>query len=255
MKSNLFKFFALLFAMGLFIVSCEELGVETPELDTDAAQDNALSERAVSDVFTAVKDGSNLGKSASSCPEVIFEVSSQLLTLNYGETGCMGADGITRSGIVTATFTNFDGWLNGTSAVVSFDNFKINGKPLTGVITITSNLVGDAMSYTVEATDMVLTYSDQSEITWSSSSIVSWVKYTENGNYWRINGEANGVSRKGINFSRTSEDLLTDPTCKWFVGGTLTLTTENVTDVLTFTECEKVSIKHNNLPAIVVTLN
>jgi hypothetical protein len=102
---------------------------------------------------------------------------------------------------------------------------------------------------------MVLTFTDQTEITWSSSSIVSWVSYNENGNYWKINGEANGVSRKGINFSRTSENLLTDPTCKWFVGGTLTLTTENVTDVLTFTECEKVSIKHNNLPAIVVTLN
>jgi hypothetical protein len=255
MKNNLFKLLAFLFVFGFFIASCEDLSLNEPGLDTSATQDNVRTERIIGDVFGAVDNGINMGKAITVCPEAVFDFNTKVLTLNYGDPGCLGADGVTRSGIITASFTNFDGWLDGTSAVVSFNNFKIDGNQLTGVVTITAHVVEQVTSFTVEATEMSLTFTDQSIITWSSNSTLTLENVDANGKYWKINGDADGVSRKGVNFSRTSVDLLTDPTCKWFVGGTLTFNSENVVDLLTFSTCGNVSIKHNNLPAIQINLN
>ncbi|MFN8257925.1 MAG: hypothetical protein U0W24_19670, partial [Bacteroidales bacterium] len=254
MKNNLWKLMLVLVANFLLITACDEESLNNTETDSNAAVDNAITERVVGDVFSAVNSGMDVKKGVVSCPSATYDYETNLLTLDYG-TGCVGADGVTRSGIIKATFTDYDGWLDGTTAVVSFEDYFVDGRELTGVVTITSHVIEQTVSFTIEATEMSLIFSDETSVTWSATNIMTLVKVEETGKFWKINGEAQGISRKGINFTRTAVDLLTDPTCKWFVGGTLTFTSENSTDVITFGECGSVTLKHNNFPAIPFDLN
>jgi len=254
MKNNVFKLMTLMVGMLLFIVSCDELTLDQPEVDTNAAADNAITTRAVGDVFSAIDNSLSTSKAAVACPTITLE--SSLLTINYGS-GCPGADGVYRTGIITASLTGMGvgGWANDASAVVSFNNYTIDGKELTGVITITCKIVNQVKSFNIEGLDLSLSFSDQTSITWNPNNTMTFIKSDQNGSYWSITGTSNGISRKGVNFSNSSNNLLTDPTCKWFVGGKLTITQGDIVDVLTFGTCGNVSIKHNNLPAIEVNLN
>jgi len=75
------------------------------------------------------------------------------------------------------------------------------------------------------------------------------------GKYWSVTGSSTGTSRKAVSFSNKSEALLTDPRCKWFIGGTLSITVGDNVDIITFgSTCGSVTVKHNNLPAIPFTL-
>ncbi len=253
MKNNGFKLMTLLIAMFLFIASCDDLSLDQPEVDTNAAADNAITTRAVGDVFTAVDNSLSTAKVAVACPTVTIEPG--LLTINFGN-GCKGVDGVTRTGIITASLTGMGvgGWANDASAVVSFNNYTIDGKILTGVITITCKIVNQVKSFTITGTDMALTFIDESVITWNSTSLMTLVQGGAPG-YWSITGFSNGMSRKNIEFTSSSTNLLTDPTCKWFVGGTLTITVDVNKDELTFGECGIVEIKRNDFPKITVNLN
>ncbi len=255
MKNNLFKLMTLLFSIGLFIASCNDVSLKQPELDTNAATDNATSNKATIDVFGAIDNGVNsLGKSVSVCPSV--KLSNDSLIIDYGTTCPAGADGVVRTGKIIAKFTGFSGWLDGTSAVISLVNYTINGKPLTGTITVTCHIdASQVKSFEIVSTNMLLTFIDATTVSWNSSNTMSLVKTVGIDKYWSISGTSDGISRKELNFSSTATNLLTDPACKWFVGGTLTITQGSVVDALTFSDCGNVSIKHNNLPAIQVNLN
>ena len=256
MKNNLFKWMLLFFAMVSFVVSCDK-SLTQPSVDTGAAQENAATSKASRDIFGAVQSGVSVSKSLTACPIVTFELATGKLKLYYG-TGCTNTnDGVNRSGIIYAQVTGYQmGWVDGTKAVIQFDGFKIDGDQITGGMTITAHGSANNLSFTVVATDMVITFSDATKIQWSSTTTMTLMSTDNYGKYWSITGTSTGVSRKNINFSNASTALLTDPRCKWFIGGTLSLTAADNTDLITFSStCGSVTIKHNSLPAIPFTLN
>jgi hypothetical protein len=86
---NLFKILALLFAMGLFIVSCENI-TDEPQIDEEIAQDNALAKSAIGDVFGVVNTGRNSGsgKVAAGCFTATYTTNTRTLVIEYPSEGC-----------------------------------------------------------------------------------------------------------------------------------------------------------------------
>jgi len=105
---------------------------------------------------------------------------------------------------------------------------------------------------------MVLTFSNSQTINWSSTLTITLERTDNDGSYWRHNGQTTGTCtlRSGATFTRTITNLLTSPTCKWFIDGSITITANDNTTTVTFLdECGKIKIKRNSLPEFEVTLN
>jgi len=248
MKKKLLKVFALMFFLGLFVTSCEiDL---SPEIDEETAQDNAIGERAVGDVFGAVNSGtSNDGKKTGGCPDITYVANN--MTIDFGES-CVGVDGVTRSGKIKAEFNGT--WAVGAIVTITFENYIKDGEELTGTIEASFSKLTPFPEFTVTATNMELTFADGQTLTWESSNTMTWKAGmltwgNKDDDVWELSGTTTGTARNGKEFSREATDLLTSPTCKWFVGGTLELTIGTTdTYLLTFSEtCGEVEIKYNGI--------
>lgn len=256
MKKNLYKLFALLFAMGLFMVSCDDVSLDEPELDEIATQDNALALRSTGDIFGAVDGGISSVKSAEGCATILYVVETKTLTIDYGAEGCVGQDGITRKGLITTVFTGeTPGWDVGETATTSFTDYYRDGKKLEGSIVIKCNAV-QSPSFTVTASNMVLTFPDEQTVNWASEETITLEPGTVSN--WRFNGGTTGTctSRNGKTFSRTDNNLLSIPTCRWFIDGVLTMTIGDDVTIITFLEtCGKIKVKHNDYPEFEISLD
>ncbi len=250
---NLLKFFALLLSISLFIVACEVDDLKNPEDDVELTEDNAFATMALKDVFGFVNDGTTTGKSFSACTSVVYTVGTKTLTIDFGSEGCLGTDGVTRKGVITTVFSGeARGWEAQETATITFTDYYSNGTKLEGTITITCNSV-DAPDFTTVASNMVLTFSDSRTIKWSSTENVK----RQGTDGWILNGETTGTctARNGDVFSRASKDLISSAACKWFIGGSLTLTVGDNVTVVTFLDvCGKIKIKRNDLPEFEITL-
>jgi len=257
MRKSLLKSITLLFTMGLIMVSCDDVSLDQPSVDTSAAQENAKTSKAVGEVFSAIENGLSGLKSLPSCPAISYELVTGKLKVDYGVDGCSPPDVVTKKGIIYAQITGYQqGWGDGTSAVVTFVDFYIDDAQLTGSMTITAHVINNITSYTIDAVDMALTFSDASKVQWNSTITMTLLSKISANKYWSISGTSEGTSRKGVSFTNISDQLETQPDCNWFVDGTLTITAANNVDVLTFSEdCGTVTIKHNKLPAITVNLD
>ena len=241
MKTNLLKLFMMLFALSLFVTSCEDIDLTEPEIDEESVQDNALSERAVGDVFGYVNEAQSGKKLTGDCYTKTWEDNTLVLDFDGGS-GC--SDGLVRSGKVRATFPTGFSWLLGSPVVITFENYTVDGNALTGTVTVTMSGVSE---FTIAATSMVLTFTDSRTITWDS---VNTIELSDGAII--INGTTTGTLRNGKAFTRVATDLTTSPSCKWFVEGTLALTIGSGDDAETYSityssDCGKVSINYNGI--------
>lgn len=255
MKTNLFKIFALLFSLGLFLTACET-DLSSPNVDDETVQDNALGERAVGDVFGMVNTGATSGKSSATCGDFNFNPIDNTLTITFPADGCTGRDGVTRSGIIRAQYTGI--WMDvGSSVVITFDGYKRDGKELNGTITVNFTTGGTEPVFTMTASNMSLTFSDGAEVTWGSSNTYTWLAgvttlLDRSDDSYSITGVTEGVARNGNEYRRVSTDLVTSPDCKWFTSGNilLTVTKDGKDDIynMTFKEpCGTVTIVYNGI--------
>lgn len=257
MKKNLFKIFALLFAMGLFVVACDDVNLTDTDVDTETATDAATASKVAGEISDFVDAGIATVKSASSCPGNTYTPSTKTLTVDFGD-GCVGGDGITRKGLITAVFTgSVMGWEANETATITFTDYYRNNQQLEGEIVITCTSL-DPLTFNVVASNMALNFTDGTSINWASNETIKLESSDEAGKSWRFNGGTVGTctTRNNVEFSRTSTDLLSSPTCRWFVDGVFEFSVgENTTKITFLSECGKVKAKRNNLPEIEINLN
>ncbi len=249
---NLFKIFALLFVMSLFIISCENVNTEEPQLDEEIASENAEALAAVGDIFAATITNQGGTKSVESCPTYTY--ANNILTLTYN---CTGTDAIKKTGIVTAVFDATFGEPGGI-VTITFDNFTRKGAKLEGTI-IAEHMGYDEMQnpkYNVKSADgtnMILTYPDGKKLTWEFNTNFTWIEGWDNrtttiDDAWKISGTSSGTARSGKTFTRTDTDLTTSPTCPWFVSGTIDLTINESDDLkMEFTACGSVKFTYRGI--------
>ncbi|MBN1251553.1 MAG: hypothetical protein JXR51_07515 [Bacteroidales bacterium] len=250
MKTNLLKLFMMLFAIGLFVTSCENVDLTEPEVDEETMQDNALSERAVGDVFGYANSGTD-GKKLEGCPNITWDMTTpNLMKIDFG-TGCTDG-GSLRSGVIWAQFSS-DSWLPSASTLITFDGYTVDGNTLDGTVSVsyTGTLLNP--EFTVIASNMVLTFEDTKTMTWTSSNTFTMEEgfitiSDRSDDVWIISGTSSGTARNGKSFTRTASGLTTSTDCKWFVAGTTSLTIGEDVYEMTYSEpCGTVEIIFNGI--------
>ncbi len=255
MKNYTIRLFALMLTFGVFITSCD-IDLTAPEIDSETTEDNALSERAVSDIFGMVNTGISTDKSGVSCGDYDFNFMTNTLTITFPAEGCEGADGVTRSGEIHAQFAGT--WQMASSSVeITFVNYKRDGKTISGTINVQYASGGDQPAFLMTATNMSLTFTDGKSTTWESSNTYTWIEgvttlFDHSDDVYSVTGTTTGTARNGNEFSRVATDLVSSPTCKWFTSGNiiLTITNDDKTSVynMTFKEpCGTVTILHKGI--------
>ncbi len=253
---NIFKILALLFTMGLFVVSCENVNTEEPQVDEEISQDNALATSIVSDVFATVNNGRNnaAGKAAAVCYEAVYTPGNMTLVITYPSEGCIGLDGVRRAGVITAVFSG-DSWTLGTTVTITFTNYSRDGNSLTGTI-IAEHKGWDEIQnpiFNVKSQgDLTLTFENASQLVWNFNTDLTWIAghttLIKDDDAWRINGTASGIGRNGKTFSRTDTNLETSPTCPWFVSGTIDLIINDSDELsMEFTACGTVTFTYRGI--------
>jgi hypothetical protein len=238
---NAFLILLMLGIGSLTIQSCfrndrgnEDLLVTTAD-DLSASED--YSDQTDIDVDMAIEER------GGSCPTVTFTQPEgtwpNTITIDFGAS-CTRADGRVLSGrlIVNQTAPLRQ---PGAERVVNHDNFFVDGNKLEGTRKwINNGQNADGLwSYTVEATNMKLTFTDGTFTTWNKLRTTTLTEgagtVTPLDDVWSSIGSANGINRNGVPFTATiMEPLIKRANCRWISEGIIEFTAGLRTGTLDF---------------------
>ncbi|HBF88439.1 MAG TPA: hypothetical protein DDX39_07345 [Bacteroidales bacterium] len=242
MKNKLY-FLAVIIAATIFVYSCDE--ASQPDTETQTAIDNARAEEAVSQIYSTVnhyginEEGIKSGLSDTTCPIITVDTSisfPRTLFVDFGETGCVGPDGVTRKGLLKITYSGhwYDPEAN-TTASVELVDYYVNSVGLEGIFSITYNGENSygGPSFTIESDSAKLTLVSGSEITWSSTETINWVEGFDDFIYENdvilITGSSSGVNSEGRAYeSEITTELRKEMSCDYIVSGIYELTPEGL---------------------------
>ena len=230
MKKSILLLVVLFTGISIF-QSCKkssdtEAGEQAIMTSEDISAQEDYAEQTDLDVDIALEERGGGG----ACPTITFaqpeDTWPNTITIDYG-VSCTRPDGRVLSGKII---------INQTAAIrtpgavrtITHDAFYIDGIHVEGTRTWTNNGLNAAgqWSYTKTATDMKLTFEDDSFVTWnktrSSTLIEGGGTYTYLDDVWSSTGTATGVNRAGEVFSATiTEPLIKKATCRWISSGIL----------------------------------
>lgn len=246
MKKQSFLISAILIGFMVFTMTGCQKETTTSKQDpwsansTEAASVKGLQTfDGLNSLADAALSSSNLKVAGiGDCPVITVKLAPLpvTITFDWGTTGCVGLDGITRSGKITASLS---GMMNVVDNVASFtfgdglNGFYSNGTKVSGVHTITYkglNPVNNWPRFDVHTSATILfpdntymTYiSDNTRLFAEGSSTSSWTD-----DVWRIEGTSSGKTRDGVNWTATCNNALVKKnSCQWFDSGTLVVTPE-----------------------------
>ncbi len=243
------KYISFIFAFALVVaVSCKKSQDEDFE---ETFQDDSVSEFAFNDALKVVESSladSSLTKNASfsgpnfgSCAVVTINPPAgdpsfpKTIEVNFGSTGCKDAYGIHRKGKIIATIT--DKYRNvGSVTTLTTQNYYVEDRKVEGTKTVTNlgrNAKGN-LHYSVEITNGKITDPSGEFRTFESSRIREWVagestKFDPFDDVYLITGTAEGVTRKGRNYTMTIIiPLRVQLNCRWITQGTLEVQPEDL---------------------------
>jgi hypothetical protein len=156
------------------------------------------------------------------------------MTIDFGPTNCTGYNGVNRRGQLIITIT--DHYRNaGSVLTIQPQNLYINDVRIDGTKTLTNNGYNsnNHLEYTVQVSNAVITYTDNSTISWNSTRTNEWIAgdsttlFTHGipgicDDVYIISGSANGVNRNGLAYSvNITSPLRKEICCRWIVSGVL----------------------------------
>lgn len=234
---------ALLFITCAIYTGCKKSD-KNEDKDTTVVRDNSAAENAFAGIFKSIGEFSDSTSQlrAGSC--TTFSISPAILdtttwpktlTINFGTSNCLCADGNYRRGIITATFTGK--YRNpGTVITIGLNNYYHNNNLVqVGTHTITNNGINGNghLSYSINVQNASVTTSN-GIIKWNSTRTREWIAgESTNLNPWddvySITGSANGTGVHGNTFNVIiNSPLIVALNCQWIESGSLTLTPSNL---------------------------
>ncbi len=234
---------ALVLFIGFSYSACRK-NDRDKDTDTSASIDNAVAENAFAGIFKSIGEFTDSLSQlrVSSCasysifPTIVDTTTwPKTLTINYGTSNCLCADGNMRRGIITAVFTG-QYRTAGTVITVSTSNYYHNDNAVqAGTHTITNNGLNTSgnLSYTINVQNATITTS-KGTISWNSLRTREWISgasTTSNpfDDVYSITGTANGTAVNGNTFTVTIDNpLIVALNCKYIQQGKLTLTPANL---------------------------
>ena len=136
-------------SMVVFIVSCNKKKNDTTPTttteDTGYATDHAVAEQSfndvqsISDQASTVTSGGSLGYKMSSCATVTHTTTTSggTITVDFGPTNCLCADGRYRRGKIIVNYTGAYAD-SGSTHTITFDSYYQNDNQITGTKTVTN---------------------------------------------------------------------------------------------------------------------
>ena len=242
-----------LIACSITFSSCRKRD-KTPEVEPDTEQstatDNNLAEGTSSDIeamgsqvaesytITTYKTNGNGILSMAPCASVLSNTVAKTYTVDFGTTGCVGADGRVRTGKL---FFDFSGSVPATAIyyrnpgfkmVVTSSNYVVDGN----AVTITNKTItnttpagapaGTNLTWAISANISIAKANSGGNISWScnrtkeltnTSDPLCYANQTTAINWTKakikINGTTSGTNAKGESFSATATNLVRDFTC------------------------------------------
>lgn len=182
---------------------------------------------------------------ASSCPNVsiIHLTANQFpikIILDFGVTGCVGADGHLRKGKIITEYTNR--LTNpGAMSTTVFDGFYFDGTKIEGTHKITniSNPLNTPVirKFEIKVENGKLIYPGGNYVSWNSTKTITQFEGGATTNIphddaFKVEGSANGTAKKG-NLLVTWQSTIIEPlikrfNCRWIVKGAVRTTRPNI---------------------------
>ncbi len=251
MKKKFLLSASIIFSSILILNSCKK----KTEVDTETQSvvDNAICEQQFMAIAPVVNEkGINqagIKKTAATCetwtilgaisgtntPNVsldtvvnangFFQNGPVTFQIDYGTIGCVGFDGVYRTGKINITTAKKWSALN-NQVTVDLVSFKANTVSYTGQITITKP---DSITYTINVINGHCA-NGAWNIDYTGTKTVKQIggystKIDESDDIISITGSSSGKNREGRNFtSNITSPLIKKSNCKWITSGTLDLT-------------------------------
>jgi hypothetical protein len=240
------------------ISSCKKDGKEVFELDnsTTSSKDNSEAENIFSDMKKIVeeaaddegKSGKKAGYTFGSCAIVSISpawsdstIWPKIMTIDFGTANCTGNNGVYRRGKLLVTLTDRFRDL-GSVLTVQPQNYYANDVKVEGTKTLTSNGYNsnNNLSYSVNVSNAVLTFTDNSSMTWQSSRTSEWIEGDSTDLFndgvagicddvYSITGSGSGVNRNGLSYSVViTSPLRKEVCCRWLVSGSLDISPQGL---------------------------
>ena len=237
---------SLVIAASFFFFACQKDNVLTGLTDEDVAkaEDDALVEAVFDDIMNSVDNAINIIdnliwggglKSATvsdTCPSVTVDHPDstrwpKVITIDYGDTVCVGFYGQTRKGKIIITIT--DRYIKpGSEKTVELENYYINGIHVEGTKTVTNNGRNNDgnLTFTIELVNGKITTPDTIVITREFTRTREWVAGDDTWNHWDdvyfITGSASGTNFKGESYTRNILTALEWATsCRFIMSGSI----------------------------------
>ncbi|MBL4655072.1 MAG: hypothetical protein JKY33_04545 [Bacteroidia bacterium] len=251
MKNLKLAFIAIFFTSILFYACEKEEQDDNSSTDTEtsAAADNSTAENYFSDIFSMVDDAAKTDEGTGKtgrvhrfgrdtlCATVTVDPAfpdttfPKTITIDFGDSNCVGSDGRTRRGQILASLTGRYREL-GTVVTVTFNNFYINDNQILGTKTVTNNgyNADSNLTYTVDVIGAKIISAEGDTISWESTRTNEWVEGDDTpddiwDDVYHITGSGSGVNRKGVSFTMSiTQELRKEIGCKWLVSGIVEIT-------------------------------
>ncbi len=235
-------FIVLIASIGLVYTACRKNDRDNDK-DTTSARDNFAAENAFAGIFKSVgeyADSSALIRAACAVYTVDSVGTSswpKTLTIDFGTSNCMCADGNLRRGKIIASFT---GRYRDSLTVITISTvnyYHNNNFVQAGTHTITNNghNASGNLSYTINVQSASVITSNGT-VSWNSYRTREWIAGESTLNnpmddVYSIIGTGNGTAVNGNTFSLTITDpLIVALNCPYIKQGKLTLSPPNLSD-------------------------
>jgi hypothetical protein len=231
-------------AVAVFFTSCRR-DKDEKDMDTSSASDNALAEGTYNDVNNIADQAANGSLSTymvpfhsdeksmmSACATITNDtsVNPHLLTIDFGSSNCMCADGRNRRGVINVSYNGM--YRDSASThTITFTNYYVNDNQVLGSKTVTNmghNGSGN-LYYNISVNGQIIKAGGGGTINWTSARTREWIAGESTlpwmDDVYLITGSANGTNAAGNSFSvNITSPLRKELGCRHFTSGKLSLT-------------------------------
>ena len=233
--------FACLASGMLLTTGCNRNSDAAPDEDITTAEDRSEAniETAVSTDAYQVSVPQNVDNAANGftttdaefrakfgpCVTRTYTASTRTLVIDFG-TGCMCADGRTRSGQIIVRFTT-DTNRRIAGAVVRRRNYFVNQNQHTARRTFT-DLGGGSFNVAVDSASIIRANNGGTHSWTANWTFAPTANTTSTVREYSVTGASNGINRKGIAYTTTIQrPLIKSSTCfKYFTAGTVNISND-----------------------------
>ncbi len=164
------------------------------------------------------------------CATRSYDFATKTLTIDFGPTNCLCADGRYRRGKILVRFTS-DVNRRTAGAVVTRENYFVNDNQHTATRTFTDTGLG---SFTVDVTNASIIRANNGgthswTANWTFTRTAGFGTPQVSDDVYSVTGASSGTNRKGISYTSTIQSpLIKRADCpKYFVQGTMGITNFN----------------------------